>query len=594
MRSGSTALPLLLTALVLATAVPVSNASDSLAADSSPSIPQATAAGTVVLCDPTDPYRALAREIADTEGLAVYDDLAEALKTRPVYLLWVAEPARLSERVMVDLAVRLERAVGNEAPAVGLISGGDLESARRLWLRRGLARGGRAAVANAGQPTWGIDRGRLFMADATGEPGALSIRTLRETLTRVDYLSFTGHAGAHYWRLDEETLFQALDVPALPPVFVVATGCSSFRPWIGRSICRAFTDRGAAGYCGFVFSPISGYLPGAFADLPFRYTWPGFPVGRVVQLLNRGTRQGFAAVDQFCLLGDPRLALAAEPPGRLVSDESDGDTRVLRWTDLPAGMIPLRIPQGAGYDFAAVPGLVAESSRSPFYNARLQMLDRGGDKYVLLRHSGGDLTLRLRRSPPPLWSGVDLVWDSLDHFLVFLPGSGTSLIAGVVGAVGLTVGLVLWRRRRPGRRVLWTSAGCGVVFGLAHLLYLLARLDAQSITTKIVTADPWAAPSTFLVATAGALLYLVARSRRGRVWGLLTASASPLLAALIGLTIVIVFDTFVFRSRYGAALYNCNMGLMNLVVWGVWAGPAWAMFWAVRRWLRREDATPVS
>jgi hypothetical protein len=97
----------------------------------------------------------------------------------------------------------------------------------------------------------------------------------------------------------------------------VGTGsCQTLRPWKEGSIARSFIDRGAAAYSGFVFSPNGGYLVGEFDGLPYRYTWPDFPIGHAVQVQNRGTLQGFARFAYQFLLGDPRTALPPEPPYR--------------------------------------------------------------------------------------------------------------------------------------------------------------------------------------------------------------------------------------------------------------------------------------
>jgi hypothetical protein len=50
--------------------------------------------------------------------------------------------------------------------------------------------------------------------------------------------------------------------------------------------------------------------------LPFRYTWPGFPIGHVVQFQNRGAVQDFAAFPYCFLLGDPRITVQSAPAYR--------------------------------------------------------------------------------------------------------------------------------------------------------------------------------------------------------------------------------------------------------------------------------------
>jgi len=81
-----------------------------------------------VVCHPTDSFRPLVEEIARGEGVAVAGSWNEA---KGDYLIWVVEPGRLSDRVLVSFA----RAWRDRFPqtAVGLISGRTPEQARALW-----------------------------------------------------------------------------------------------------------------------------------------------------------------------------------------------------------------------------------------------------------------------------------------------------------------------------------------------------------------------------------------------------------------------------------------------------------------------------
>ena len=168
-----------------------------------------------------------------------------------------------------------------------------------------------------------------------------------------------------------------------------------------------------------MWSPNEGYLIGEFIDLPFRYSWPGFPIGHIVQAQNQGALQGFASLPYYHLLGDPRIALQQEAPYSVQDDRVEGLTRIVKYADAPAGLIPIRIPNAAGYSFVEAPGVTAAWESDPFYNSRLQMVNIGSDKYVLLVHAGGDFSLRLQTSPPWYWVIADPLIDSLDQVLLF-------------------------------------------------------------------------------------------------------------------------------------------------------------------------------
>ena len=61
-----------------------------------------------------------------------------------------------------------------------------------------------------------------------------------------------------------------------------------------------------------------------------------------------------------------------------------------------------------------IKGLGAAADSDPFYNGRIQTLNAGFDKVVLLQHPGETIEIELRRSPPPLWWLLDPVRDSLE------------------------------------------------------------------------------------------------------------------------------------------------------------------------------------
>ena len=206
---------------------------------------------------------------------------------------------------------------------------------------------------------------------------------------------------------------------------VVSTGsCQTVRPWNDNSIALRFVDQGAAAYAGFVYSPNEGYLIGEFDGLPFRYTWPGFPIGHVIQAQNRGTLQGFARFPYLFLLGDPRIAFQSYPPYSLVDDRLEDGQRILKFQQVPSGVIPVRITGGATYRFVEAEGITTAAEQDPFYNSRLQMVDIQEDKYILLVHPGGDLTLRLRPQAPWHWFLRDILLDLFRLYLHLQPAIG--------------------------------------------------------------------------------------------------------------------------------------------------------------------------
>ncbi len=541
----------------------------------------------VILADPADPYYVLAQEIARREALPLVTSANEALAGDPAFLLWVVSPARLSDQAIVAFSQALRDRPS--AIAVGIISGSTLEAARALWQRAAQARGQRVVSVNAANPSGRIAPNVTVWSGETPSVQPLTKDNLLRSLQAADYLTFTGHGGRRAWGLDEETQLRVADLPDLPPVVVATASCNTFRIWEGESIALAFTDRGAAAYAGFAYSPNEGYLIGEFDGLPFRYTWPDFPIGAVVQVQNHGTLQGFANFPYYYLLGDPRIALQAETPYRLVEDRQEGDTRILTYAGAPAGVIPVRIPDGARYDFVDIPGVTSAGYHDLFYNSRLQMANIGADKYLLVAHRGGDLTVRLGVNPPWPWLAADLLTDSLDHTLIYSPQTGGDALALCPAGLALTAAALLLWRRRDSVRFLVPAALAGVGFAALHGLYALVRLDAVTITSKTVEFSPLALVGAFLLTGGGAFLFLYTRRWWARGIALLIATFPAWAAALFSLVALTIVNVMLAGAGLGVSLYNYHLGLLALVAFvfeGVILG---AVFWLLCKWIVRTQ-----
>lgn len=519
---------------------------------------------TVILADPDDPYYALAKEIAQHEALPIAHFLDEAIARDPVFLLWIVSPWHLSDQVLVDFGLAMRDR--QSAISMGIISGATLEEARELWLRASEVKGRRVIAATAANPSGHIEAKIIIFDEGGATIQPLSKANLKQGLQDADYLTFTGHGG--WTRLELEpgknTWLHPADIPELPPVVIATASCNTFRIWEKNSIALAFTSKGAAAYAGFAYSPNEGYLMGEFEGSPFRYTWPDFPIGHVIQVQNHGTLQGFAQFPYYYLLGDPRIALQTEAPYRLIGDREDGGVRTLTYSGAPAGFIPVRIPGGARYSLVEIPGVAAAWERDRLYNGRLQMMNIRDDKLVLFDHKGGDFTLRLRVRPPSYWMVTDSLPDSLDHTLLYIPQTGGDIISLFASGIAL-VGVVwmLWRRKGAAR-TLAASALTGMAFAVLHGIYALARLDHVTITSKVVQFSPLSVVATCLLTFTGAFLFLNIRSRLLRVAGLFVATFPAWAAAAFGLGVMGIMNTFFFKPELGVGLYNYSIGLMPL------------------------------
>lgn len=532
-----------------------------LAAQPAPSLADGSSCRLVVLAQPDDPYYSLAEEIAAAENAPLAGTLAEALACEPEFLLWVVAPGSLSDAVMVEFGQAMK--AHPTAVSTGIISGSTLDQARQLWERRTQVRGQNLFAANAPNPSAHIAAGRI--TDFSGEQPArqpLTLSTFRTTLHTADYLTFTGHGSSGYIRLDEDTKLTSAEVPPLDGVVVSTGSCQTFRLWDNNSIARRFADQGAAAYSGFVYSPNEGYLIGEFDGLPFRYTWPDFPIGHVIQVQNQGTLQGFAFIPYQYLLGDPRIALQTEPPYRLVEDRRQGQERILRFQDAPAGVIPLRVVDGAAYRFVRVAGLTAAAARDPFYNSKLQMVDLQNDKLILLVHPGGELVLQMRRQAPWYWFPSDILFDSLDHAVIYAQQTGGDILA-----LGFAILPILWGGWRVfKKRFEWSMLrpALAVATGATLLqgIYVLLRLDQVTITSKMVAFSPLSLLATFVLAACGVLFYGHARGWVGKVSALLVMTFAFWAPVGFGLLMLAAFNLFTFIPKFGAPLYNYSLALL--------------------------------
>jgi len=556
----------------------------------------AQAAGLVVLAQPSDPYYPLAEEIAQAEAAPLVHSWDEALAANPVTILWVTDPGQLSDEAAAAAGMALKKHPA--LPRVGIITGTTQESARQLWLRGQELRAktwdgapARFFAANGEHPTAGSVQAQLIeFQDGGPRVVPLDHSTMSDALSRADYLTFTGHGGDSYLRLDPETTYGPNSLPELPPVIVSTGSCQTLRIWEPGSIALAFVRKGAAAFAGSFYSPMAGYLIGQFDELPFRYTWPDFPIGQVMALQTRGTMQGYANFPFFFLIGDPRIALQDSPPYRVALDEVSGSTRTLVLEDVPQGIIPLHVPGGGRYRYVSVEGLAATADGDPFFSSRIQAASLGGDKYILVNHPGGNLTLRLRETAPWYWMPLHALASAFDHVTLFIPQNGGDILMAAAGIVFLVAALLreLFARRKGSglsRRAALTALAAALIVTLLLGLYQAARLPHAAITTKPMAFSPVWLAAVFLLTLSGSGLFLLARSLWGKIFGLLVAVFPALLPAVFIFAVMQVYN-LALRSITGAGVYNLHMSTLPAIAAAAWALALLAGLWLAKRWVR--------
>jgi hypothetical protein len=194
----------------------------------------------------------------------------------------VVSPNLLSDEILIEFGTTIKQQ--KSIVSTGIITGSTMELARELWQRAGQVGSQIYAAVNAPNPSAQLHEGRILeysQGQLTKYP--LTKQKFIQTLQTADYLTFTGHGGSSFLRLNEELTVVPEDIPSLNGIIVATVSCQTLRPWKEDSIALKFIDQGAAAYSGFVFSPNEGYVIGEFNELPFRYNWQDFPIGHVIR-----------------------------------------------------------------------------------------------------------------------------------------------------------------------------------------------------------------------------------------------------------------------------------------------------------------------
>lgn len=524
--------------------------------------PSSTACEIIILASPQDPYYPLAEEIATSEDAPLAPNLSQALACQPTYLLWVVSPNMLSDEILIEFGTTIKQQ--KLTVSTGIITGSTMELARELWQRAGQVGSHTFIAVNAPNPSAQLHEGRILeysQGQVTKYP--LTKQNFIHIIQTADYLTFTGHGGSSFLRLDEELTVVPEDIPPLNGIIVATVSCQTLRPWKENSIALKIIDQGAAAYSGFVFSPNEGYVIGEFNELPFRYTWQDFPIGHVIQVQNRGTLQGFAHFPYHFLLGDPRIALQSELPYQLNDDRQEGDWRILSYINVPAGVIPIRIMNGAVFDFIEVSGITSASQGDFIYNSRLQMVNIDQDKYILLVHQGGDLILKLRPSAPWYWYPIDFLLDSLDFTYIYTQQTGGDILSLVFSVVPLI--WVTWQVYK--KRIAWNKFRLALIIGLGIAviqgIYIMIRLPHVTITSKAVVFSPLSLLAAFLLGVLGTLIFIQARTWRGRLIGILVITFTSWAVTIFEIAVITGFNLLAFAPRYGTSLYNQSLGFLS-------------------------------
>lgn len=516
----------------------------------------------VILAARSDPYYDLAEEIALSENLPLVHTLKDALKHKPIFLLWVIAPEHLSDQVFSHFGQTLQKY--QVVISTGILTGSSEEKTRALWQRR-LFKGKYLAVIPREH--------KIFLREKEQTTSILlNKNNVVASLQETAYVAFQGHGSRRHWLLEDGIDLIADDIPPLPPLLVNALACQTLKIWSQESIALRFLDQGAAAYAGFVHSPLA-YAFGEPNGFPFSYTWPEFPIGHVVQVQNHGYLQGFLAWPFSFLLGDPRLSFLADMPYQLIDEYEDSTGRVLTYSNAPKGVIPVHIRDGARYSFVEIPGVDTAWDHDVFYHQYVQQINLGADKYLLFLHQGGDFTLKLSKNPPWKHRFIRPVITALDHTIVLYFAEGNFLPALIGSGLMLLIsGLFAARRQMDIRQYLPEAIVVGLALTLFRGGYAVIRQEhLQALyTNRIRTMDVafdiniWFLFSSLIIAAFGAWLFFNSRSRWKKMLAVLVVTFPSWMIAGFS-TGIPVFINMLAKQKYDIALYAYGQGIMALM-----------------------------
>ena len=532
---------------------------------------------TVILSDPNDSYYKLAEEIAKAEQAVIAHDFTQALSYRPKYILWVASQANLSEEDLWTIGDIFKRM--DFYPAMGIISGDSMESARQLYQNGKLTKSGgnylgsdvevdqqvmEAVIVDLNQPEEGII--------------PLTKDSLIETLATSDYFYWVRHVSADKWMWMTDTAnsddgrLRSNDIPQLGPLAVITPSCGSFQPWQEDSIAMGFVNHGAAAYLGHVHTSVvsNSFLMRKGYTVPGISTWEDFPLGIQAQVRNRMESRVSSATPLYFMLGDPRAYLSDSQPYTILADTASDGVRTIRGETDFRGYLALKVEDGAGYDFTTITGLTSISENDLFFNNYLQSLDLGGDKYLLFYQEDGDFEITLKEKAPFLWVIRDGLMDALDYNWITIGVVYAPISLAFLGFLIVILTIKLLKRKTTPREIKLFFAA-GILFAGLHIGYTLLRMDKYTASADLVNFNSidllLGFVGYFSTISAGFMLVKGARKKFGEFIGWVIAILPQALLTVFKFGIISITDImFKTQNTVPRILWNFNSCWISAMV----------------------------
>lgn len=452
---------------------------------------------TILVSAHSDPYFSLAQQIAQEENLKIVEEFTDALQLNPKFIILVASPSNLSIEKLASIGNTYKNQ--DYYPALGIISGSTLNAAIQLWDRRNLAQSGNNFIGGDVEILQLIyDPTILDISDGANTKIVLTQDSLIEKLKQADYFYWTRHSGGRTWYWNdgsenwgENDELLSEEIPQLKPVVIYSPTCSVFRPWLEDSIAIGFIDKGAAAFLGFTNSPHTTAFSKYGLFVPGLTSWEEFPLGLVAQIQNKTSTKIIYNSPQFFMFGDPRIHLSQNQPYQIVSDQivKNGKRVIVGYSD-QNDILAIKIDNAANYSFLSIKGLTSLSENDIFYNSKVQTLDLGADKYLLVLLKGGSFQIELSPDTPFGWVPADALIDALDYSWVALWVNVYADSNPYVYAVSIPIfiSILLFKILKQKRSIKKYQKLLLIAFLLAlfRLAYYFLRLDRYTVSANLV------------------------------------------------------------------------------------------------------------
>jgi hypothetical protein len=478
----------------------------------------------------------LALGISNAENIELIQEPNQINLLNPDFILWVASPKKLTEKKLVEFArLQIEKQINLP---IGIISGKNINDARYLWENRNFRPSEQFIIFNGTNKSNQIKPKILRYRNNVFDTLSLNKSDFITGLKNSEYIQVSLHGAARSW-FDEQSQFglKYNELPVLEKCIIQSHACNNFRPWVENSIALECINKGAIVFSGFVYPPISGSKIGEYDGLNFRYTWNEFPIGIIVQLQNSASLRTYAGFPHYFMLGDPRVCFNGHPPYEIYHDSLVKNGRLIKLRNAKIGFLPVKITNGADYEFINISNKIKHSSNDLFFNKHIESINIGDDKYVLFENTSDVVNIELKEPVPLFWKVKDTALDFIDTIIVSHQYSGFSIIIGGLFLVLIIVGFI---RGRTTKLIALRSVVISLLGIILIGIFYLIRWDSISVTSKEMDFNVFSFVIDWFLLFSGILFFLKSKSPFNKLW----ASTIPFLAAYL-FTIISLILAFI-------------------------------------------------